>query len=96
MPVLYCRETPGLKLGPNGADDPDTIVFRDGWADVAEITPTIAEWIAHPGTPHIEIIDDAEGRVSETTVGAEVCPECGKAFDSKRKLQGHLLSHRTR
>ncbi|MBI4899003.1 MAG: hypothetical protein HY829_00840 [Actinobacteria bacterium] len=94
MITLYCQETPELKLGPGSPTDPSTIVFRLGFAEIAELTPDIARWITHPGTPHIEILEGSEGRVAETTPDAWVCPACAKAFGTEKQGRMHLLSHR--
>lgn len=92
MTVLYCRETPELKLGPGPANDPTTIKFVNGWAEIPDGDARIA-WCFMPGTPFIEVIDEP-GRV-EATADAFVCDIDGKAFETKKALNGHLLSHRT-
>ena len=92
--ILYCKDTPELKLGPGSPDSPDTIIFRQGFAEIDELTPEIARRIVHPGTPHIEILEASEGRVPETTPDAWACPACGKTFGTDKQGKMHLLSHR--
>jgi len=89
--VLYCKETPELKLGPGPVSHPSTIIFKNGWAEIPDGDERI-QWVFAPGTPFIEIIDE-EGRVA---AGAESfdCEVCGASYDSKKRLNGHRLSHR--
>jgi hypothetical protein len=94
--ILYCAETPNLKLGPGTkAGDPDVIVFEDGYAEVSPDDPLFKakmSWLVHPGTPYIRILDDNE--IPNTTADAVFCPECGKPFATDKQLNGHLMSHR--
>lgn len=89
---LYCRETPGLKLGPSEKGD---IIFDQGYASFEESDfPDWRAWVGHPGTPSIVELDSSE---SATDAGADKfqCPQCDHApFKSQRSLNGHLLSHR--
>jgi hypothetical protein len=60
-PILWCKETPGLKLGPGNVQDGKVIVFKNGYAEVSEDLPDFAErmsWVNTPGCPHIEIITE--------------------------------------
>jgi hypothetical protein len=93
--TAYCDEAKGLKLGPGlGADQKagSLIVFRDGYAtfDSAEF-PDFDKW--RVGAPTIEILDEAAGEVPAAGA-AFICSACGKAFVSKKALNGHRLSHR--
>lgn len=93
--VLYCEETPNLKLGPGRPGDPDCIVFHDGYADVpSEQVAQAMKWALAPGSPNIIIIDTSAGEVPANAPDAVVCPRCGKGFDTQKRLNGHLLSHR--
>ena len=86
--TLYCRETPGLKLGPDSQ-----IVFVDGYADVdTDALPDWAAWAFHSGSPFIRVLD-ADEATSAIADGAE-CPTCGKVLKNQKALNGHLLSHR--
>jgi hypothetical protein len=86
--TLFCRETPGLKLGPG-----DEIVFKDGYADVdtAEY-PNWSDWAYHSGTPFIRVLD--AGEATSATADSFICPTCERPFESERALNAHLLSHR--
>jgi hypothetical protein len=96
MAILYCAETPNLKLGPGvKPGDPDIIEFKDGYAEVDENDPMFAEklsWIVYPGTPLIRVLEEDEAPLTDPN--AVRCPECGKPFATERKLSGHLMSHR--
>ncbi|NJD27204.1 MAG: C2H2-type zinc finger protein [Chloroflexi bacterium] len=96
MVTLYCKETPGLKLGPGiKPGDRDIIEFKDGYADLDPADPAFAEkmsWVTAPGTPPIRILDADE--VPLNTPDAVFCPECGKPFATDRQLNGHLIQHR--
>lgn len=86
--TLFCRETPGLKLGPD-----NQIVFVDGYADVdTEQYPEWTDWAYHSGTPHIRVVD--EGESTSATEESVLCPVCNRPFKTERALNGHLLSHR--
>jgi hypothetical protein len=89
---LYCRETPGLKLGPGEKGD---IIFLQGYATFDEDDfPDWQTWVAHPGTPAIEVLDTGE---AATFAGLDEfqCPDCEKPpFKSSKALNGHRLSHR--
>jgi len=89
---LYCRETPGLKLGPSDKGD---ILFSLGYATFEESDfPEWRSWIAHPGTPSIEVLDAGD---SATFGGLDEfqCPDCNHPpFKSAKALNGHRLSHR--
>lgn len=89
--VLYCQDTPELKLGPGGPVDPSTVTFRNGFAYVPELTDELRSWINHPGTPKIEIME--EGQAPLDRDGAEICDRCGKAFGTRKALGMHKLSH---
>jgi hypothetical protein len=107
--TLYCEDTPGLKLGPGTteaqpvtkyAGDPapptvgEVIVFRNGFATFDDAQyPLWEAWVHSFGTPFIRVIDADAGETAPSD-DAVVCPECGKAFESTRKLNGHLMSHR--
>lgn len=103
MVTLYCEEAPELKLGPGappGAPVPvgtvagEIVIFHNGFADVApEDLEKVMAW-ARAGAPPIEILDGDEGRVLPATPGSIACARCGKAFESKKKLNGHMMSHR--
>lgn len=107
--TLYCEDTPGLKLGPGTtepqlvtkfAGDPtppavgDVIVFRNGFATFDDAAfPSWEMWVHAFGTPYIRVIDADAGETVPTDDSA-ACPVCGKAFESTRKLNGHLMSHK--
>lgn len=108
MITLYCHEAPGLKLGPGIAihtppapDDANAgrvvrghIEFVRGFATFEPADfPAWREWVEHPGTPPIEIVDDGSGFVPDGTPGAHVCGVCGRSFAAKIALTGHLRSH---
>ena len=96
MTVLYCQETPDLKLGPGiKPGDPYVVLFIDGYAEIDLDDPLYDEkmsWVTHPGTPHIRVLGEDE--TPGTRPGAVFCPECDKAFDSDKRLNGHLISHK--
>lgn len=112
---LYCAETPGLKLGPGTLNPLDTtsqtggtpasssevIMFADGFASFDDKRfPKWREWMNHPGTPHIDVIDAAEGLVPlrDSDFACAICAqtENPKAFGTSRQLAGHMMSHRAR
>lgn len=68
--VLFCRETPGLTLGPG-----NEIHFINGFAEVdgAEDAPW-REWVKHPGTPFIREVTGGMPNDNEVR-----CPFCGDA-----------------
>lgn len=91
--TAYCADAHGLKLGPGEglAQTPgQLIVFFRNYATFDEKDfPEWKSWLV--GAPHIEVLDEGEVRAD----GAEfVCPTCGKAFETKNKLNGHRMSHR--
>lgn len=100
--ILYCQETPNLKLGPGVKDgDPDIITFRDGYAEIDPADPLFKQkmmWLAHPGTPFIRVLGEDESPTTDPN--AVTCPACGKSFagdtreKSEQKLNGHLIQHR--
>lgn len=106
--VLYCQETPGLRLGPGvslgtlpvrGEEDLQAagqIEFLAGFATFDEDTyPLWETWVRHPGTPHIEVLEADAGQVPEGTPSAFPCPVgCGKTFATRKQLNGHLMSHK--
>lgn len=69
--ILYCAESPNLKLGPGTIDPVDTtwlpggtpasppnqvLVFFKGFAEFdTERFPDWEKWVKHPGTPYISI-----------------------------------------
>jgi hypothetical protein len=92
--TAYCNDAHGLKLGPGlGLQQTpgELIVFDRGYATFDEDEfPDWRSWLL--GAPHIEVLDEGEVVADET---AEfVCATCGKAFESKAKLNGHRMSHR--
>jgi len=92
--TAYCEDAKGLKLGPGLGGEQKAgslIVFRDGYATFdLEDFPDFHKWLV--GAPTIEILDE-DGEVP--AVGAEfVCPVEGKAFATKKALNGHRMSHR--
>lgn len=94
--TAYCADAQGLKLGPGITGNPaiqtpgEVIVFERGYATFDEADfPLWRSWLV--GAPTIEVLDEGEV-IAE---GAEfVCAVCGKAFESKTKLNGHRMSHR--
>lgn len=100
--ILYCPETPELKLGPGTTvNDPDMIVFRGGYAELDPADPLFTakmSWLTHSGTPHIRILGEEEA--PSTAPGAVACPVCDKHFaddeksSGEAKLNGHLIQHR--
>lgn len=91
--VLYCPEPLGLKLGP-GSTPEEVIGFHDGFARFdSEDFPDWRAWVEYRTTPHIEILDAESDQVPANMPDAHICAVCGKAFTSKRGLQGHLMSH---
>jgi hypothetical protein len=94
--TVYCNEAKGLKLGPGlgiVSVPGDLIVFEDGYATFEEKDyPHWQEWRFAVGTPFLEVLD--EGEVAATPEAEFVCPNCGKAFATKNKLNGHRMSHR--
>lgn len=95
MTILYCAETPQLKLGPGREGSDFCIVFRDGYAEVDPTDPMYDEkmsWVNYPGNPLIRVLGEEE--VPSTDPDAVPCPECGKPFASNQKLNGHLMHHR--
>lgn len=96
MTILYCQETPNLKLGPGtNPNAPDVVVFRDGYAEIDPADPLYAAkiaWCSHPGSPLIRILDEEEAVTTDPD--AVACPVCGKAFATEQKLNGHLIHHR--
>lgn len=93
--TLACLETPNLKLGPGlgtVSTPGDLIVFTNGYATFeSDDYPDWVEWQLHPGSPFIEVLD--AGEIAATDPDAIVCPTCGKAFATKKALNGHRLSH---
>lgn len=113
--VLYCAETPNLKLGPGTLSPLDTtsqqggtpaspgseqvIIFVDGFADVDTAKmPDWEKWVKHPGTPFIEINPEAGLVPLDEGFACEKCANTRtpKAFETKRQLAGHMMSHRER
>ncbi len=96
MVTLYCKDTPGLHLGPGRPGSANVIDFRDGYADVDESDPLYDEkmsWVNGPGCPFIRVLEIDE--VPTTDPDAPKCPACGLAFATERKLNGHILgAHR--
>ena len=100
--ILYCPETPDLKLGPGiKMGDPDIVVFVGGYAEIDEADPLFEakmSWVRHSGTPPIRVLGKDEA--PSTAPGAVTCPVCGKYFadDDKStgeaRLNGHLIQHR--
>jgi len=94
--TAYCDEAKGLKLGPGlgYAQDPGKlIVFRDGYAtfDLEEF-PEFERW--RIGAPPIDILDESAGEIAATETAEFVCGVEGRAFATKRALNGHRMSHR--
>ena len=86
--TLYCRETPGLKLGPEAQ-----IVFVDGFADVdTETYPDWEAWVHHPGTPFVRVLD--AGEVTSAIALGFTCDVDGLSFTTEAALNAHLLTHR--
>jgi hypothetical protein len=78
--VLFCRDTPGLTLGPN-----NEIQFRGGFAEVDEsVTPGWKAWIEHAGTPFIR-----EVKGGMPTDNEKRCPICGDAQTDAATLTAH-------
>ena len=96
MTVLYCQETPELKLGPGTkVGDEDVLVFIDGYAEIDLDDPFYEvkmSWVKHPGTPYIRVLGEDEAQAN--LPGAVFCPECDKAFATDKQLNGHLISHK--
>ena len=94
--TLYCAESHSLKLGPGtgGEQVPgQLIVFRGHYAefDSADF-PDWPKWLV--GAPHIEVLDESHGEIPADVNSEFVCVTCGKAFETKNKLNGHRMSHR--
>lgn len=107
--VLYCEETPELKLGPGvtatvrttqlpGDTEPlvpgDVIRFSDGFATFDEDQyPKWQQWVNAPGSPTIRELEENEGRGEDGQ--SFPCPkDCGKGpFKTEFALNGHLRSH---
>jgi hypothetical protein len=96
--TLICDETPELKLGPGEGRNPtpgSLLVFSVGYVDFDEDDyPDWEAWVAAPGTPHIEVVDTKDERVSAAATLGFDCPDCEKSFKSKSALNAHRLSHR--
>lgn len=94
--TVYCEDAKGLKLGPGEGLTPipgELIVFTDGYATFEESDyPEWREWQFAVGTPHLEVL--SEGEVAADDAAEFVCATCGKAFETKNKLNGHRMSHR--
>jgi hypothetical protein len=80
--ILYCKDTPGLKLGPGVIGDPRTgnqvIVFENGYADVAEDDPLFAakmSWLNGPGCPLIKVVDGSVDAPAPFDPRDIACPE---------------------
>jgi len=90
--TLFCAEPPQLSLGPSAVPG-ECIQFKDGFAvvDTAQF-PDWEQWVAHPGTPLIEVLPSDSEQVP-ASAGAFVCPVCTKSFTSRIAVTGHLRSH---
>jgi hypothetical protein len=94
--TAYCADAQGLKLGPGNPGTPaiqtpgEVIVFDRGYATFDEKDfPLWRTWLV--GAPTIEVLDEGEVIATDAEF---VCATCGKAFESKAKLNGHRMSHR--
>jgi hypothetical protein len=98
MVTLFCKDAPGLKLGPGLPNSDRVITFANGYADVAEDDPLFAEklsWINGPGCPHIEVMEADEAKTTDPDAFA--CPVCDKAFGTKKARDMHqIAAHRNR
>jgi hypothetical protein len=91
--ILFCPEPTGLKLGPS-ATPGEYIEFKNGWAKFDSASfPDWETWVAHPGTPRIEVLPSDTPEVPAGTEDSFTCPVCGKAFGVQIALSGHLRSH---
>jgi hypothetical protein len=94
--MLYCKDEPGLHLGPGKPGSVNVIDFKEGYAEVADDDPLYEEkmsWINTSGCPFIRVLEVDE--VPVTDANAPKCPACGLAFATDRKLNGHILgAHR--
>lgn len=98
MFTLFCKGTPGLKLGPGLPGSDRVIMFVNGYADVDESDPFFDEkmsWLNGPGCPHIEIMEADEAKTTDPD--AFLCPVCDKAFVTKKARDMHQLgAHRAK
>jgi hypothetical protein len=96
--TLYCKDTPGLHVGPGRPGSPNVVDFLNGYADVDEDNDPLASekmaWIRLAAPAYgIRILEVDE--VPVTDPNAPKCPACGLAFATERKLNGHILgAHR--
>lgn len=97
--ILYCKDTPGLHVGPGRPGSVNVIDFRDGYAEVDDADPLYDEkmsWIDKAANAYgIRKLEVDE--VPVTDPNAPKCPACGQAFATERKLNGHIMgAHRNR
>jgi hypothetical protein len=91
--ILYCPEVPGLTLGI-GATPAECITFDRGYARFDEAAyPDWRSWIAHPGSPPIEILPSDSDQVEPGTAGAFHCDACGRDFSNKVGWLSHMRTH---
>ena len=86
MTTLFCKETPGLKLGPGLVGSDNVITFVKGYAELAEDDPRYAEklaWITGPGCPKVYVL------------GPDSCYVCGASkIGTGAKAALHYANHR--
>lgn len=104
---LYCQDTSELKLGPgndpllneDGTHREAVISFHNHFASFdPERDPVLADWrkwVAHPGTPTVEILEEGTAMVAADAPGAVVCELCDppRYFANEGARRFHLKSH---
>jgi Zinc finger, C2H2 type len=102
LTVFFTQDAPFLKLGPGSVGTDDVIEFHDGYLELDRDDPRYAEklaWVRAAANQHRieELGEDDRGRVviqeGDEPPGVE-CPKCGKRFNNRNQLNGHLMSHR--
>jgi len=72
--ILYCKESPGLHLGPGSPTSKNVINFQAGYAELNTEDPLYAEkmsWTTTFGCPPIKVVTAEERQVQEL-VAAEL------------------------
>jgi hypothetical protein len=93
--LLFCRSHPFMKVGPSPKGD---IIFNYGFATFeSDEFPDWEKWMAHPGTPLVEVIPE-DSQVPEGTPDSLECPICAetdepRSFKNKAALGSHMRAH---